>query len=135
MEKPIAISPDAISFRYIRASGPGGQHVNKVSTAVEMRVDLSLSGLPPAVRNRLVKLAGQKVNANGEIVIQANESRSQAQNKRAALARLDALVAQAAARPVRRIPTRPSKSVKARRLDNKSKRSRTKALRRKPADD
>ena len=126
------LPPEALSFRYLRARGPGGQHVNKVATAVELRLDLSRAGLPATLRRRLVELAGRRATEAGDIVIFADESRSQLRNREAALERLGALLEQAGRARKRRIPTRPSKAAKARRAAAKARRSETKRLRRAP---
>ena len=126
------IPDEALSFQFIRAGGPGGQHVNKTSSAVQLRVDLARAGLPTPVRERLARLAGRKANQSGEIVITANRFRSQQQNRREALARLHALLARAWHRPKRRIATRPPAMAKARRLESKKRRGRKKLLRQPP---
>src|SRR4029453_8522681 len=98
----------AITWRFVTSSGPGGQNVNKESTAVELRLNLDRPALPPLVRTRLESLAGRRLKKDGEIVIFADRFRSQAQNREDALARLDALVRQARERPKPRGPTKPS---------------------------
>lgn len=133
----IAISPDEIDERFVRASGPGGQHVNKVSSAVQLRFDLRRSpSLPVDLRQRAERLAGQLLTRDGVIVISADRFRSQERNRADALERLTELLRQAAKRPKRRRPTRPGAGAVRRRLDKKSKRGALKALRRdRPADD
>ena len=126
----IAISPDEIDERFVRASGPGGQHVNKVSSAVQLRFDLRQSrSLPKDLRQRAEKLAGRSLTREGVIVITADRFRSQERNRADALERLTALLRQAAVRPKRRRPTRPGIGAVKRRLELKNKRGALKALR------
>jgi ribosome-associated protein len=125
----LAIDPDDLVFTYVRASGPGGQNVNKVATACEMRFDLAASTLPPDVKARLVPLVGSKLTKDGVVVIQADRFRSQEMNREDAIERLVELLRRAAIRPKKRIATRPTRASKERRLDGKSKRSGVKKLR------
>ncbi len=123
------LNPDDVSYSFVRASGPGGQNVNKVATACELRFNLAGSGLPPDIKARLVPLAGSKLTKDGVIVIQADRFRSQDMNREDALARLVEMVAKAAVRPKRRIATKPTRASKERRLEGKQKRAGVKKMR------
>ncbi len=129
------IPENALSYRFVRSSGPGGQHVNKVSTAVQLRVQLAKIRLDKAVLERLIRLAGHQVNARGELVINADRFRSQVRNREDALARLTALVERAIIKPKKRITTRPSRTQKNLRKNFKKKRGTLKKLRGKPLED
>ena len=123
----IAIPDDEFEWKFIRSSGPGGQNVNKVASAVQLRFLLPLNtSLPVTARNRLRRIAGQKINDDGSILISARSERSQDQNKRDALARLAELIRTAMIEPKVRKKTRPTKASKERRIDLKKRRGNTK---------
>jgi ribosome-associated protein len=132
----IALDEGELDFSFIRASGPGGQNVNKVSTAVQMRFDARQSpSLGDAVSARLQKLAGSRLTREGVIVITAARYRSQERNRADAIARLASLIAKAEAEPLKRRPTRPPRAAGERRLEVKSRRSAIKSLRSPPTRD
>lgn len=128
--RSIAIDDSEITFEFIRSSGPGGQNVNKVATAVRLRFDVRRSGsLPADVRERLIRLAGKRVGEDGVLMILARRHRTQEANRRDAVERLVALTARAAERPRSRRATRPTSASRERRLDTKRLRGRKKTAR------
>lgn len=132
----LAIDESEIEESFVRASGPGGQHVNTTSTAVQLRFDIRRSpSLPNEVAIRLMKLAGSRVTQDGVIVIVAQNHRSQLRNREEALARLVELIREATVRPKSRRATKPTKASKERRLASKERRSGVKAGRQKPVGD
>lgn len=126
----IALDEREIDEQFVRASGPGGQNFNKLSTAVQLRFDVRHSpSLPPEVRARLERLAGDRLTREGVVVIIAQRHRTQGRNREDALERLLDLIRQAAVVPVKRRPTRPTKASRERRIEGKKRRSGIKRLR------
>ena len=126
----ISLEDEEVRMDFVRASGPGGQNVNKVATAVQLRFDVTSSpSLPTAVKARLCRLAGRRMNDEGLLIIDARRHRTQKANRADALDRLVALIRRAAAPPKTRIPTRPTAASRTRRLEAKKRRARTKRLR------
>lgn len=123
------LDPAALQFSAIRASGPGGQHVNKVATAIELRLMIADSGLPEAVQQRLLLCNDRRVTRDGEVVIKAQRFRSQDKNRQDALERLDALITRVAVPDKKRIATKPGKVAREKRLQEKKKTSDKKSTR------
>jgi ribosome-associated protein len=127
----IDLDESELSFDFVRASGPGGQNVNKVATAVQLRFDVLRSPtLPEAVRMRLIKLAGQRMTDEGVLIIEARTTRSQTRNREAAVEQLVELIRKAAIPPKNRRKTRPTLASVQERREGKAQRSRTKQMRR-----
>lgn len=135
MDTPFTVPEDALEERFITAGGPGGQNVNKVATAVQLRVDSFRLGLPPYAWRKLKTLAGSRMTAAGVVVIQAQRFRTQEANRADARARLAEMLAEAMKRDPRRIATKPSRAAKARRVDAKKVRSGVKQGRGKVRED
>jgi ribosome-associated protein len=130
--EPFVIPDDALEEKFLASTGPGGQNVNKVATAVQLRCDVFRLGLAPPVYARLKTLAGSRMTEGGEIVITARTHRTQEANRAEARARLAELIAKAHIRPAKRIRTRPSRAAKAKRVEAKKERSAVKKARGKP---
>ncbi len=132
----LSIDEAELSERFVLSSGPGGQNVNKVSTAVELRFDARGSpSLPDGVKARLIRIAGSRMTQDGVIVISAQRFRSQPRNREDAVERLFEMIREAAVAPARRRATRPTLGSQTRRLESKNVRSGTKAMRRRPDDE
>lgn len=129
--KNISLGEGEIEEKFIRSSGPGGQNVNRVATAVQLRFDVARSPtLPEEVKKRLMRLAGRRLTQEGVLVIDARRHRTQEQNRKDAMERLFSLIILATKRSPKRKPTKPTRSSKARRRESKRRRARTKQLRR-----
>jgi ribosome-associated protein len=131
----IWVEAHELQERFVRASGPGGQNVNKVATAVELRFDVTNSSLPSETKARLIEQLGNRISGDGVLIIDSREHRTQGQNRTAARARLAELLSNAARRPTPRRPTKPGRAAGVRRLDGKRRRGEVKALRGRPRGD
>ena len=131
----LSLDDREVDERFVRASGPGGQNVNKVATAVELRFDVRASSLPADVKDRLLAIAGSRITADGVLLIDSREHRTQARNREAARERFVELIARAARPPRPRKATRPRPAAREKRLETKKLRGRVKALRRRDHSD
>lgn len=131
ISKRVRIPLSEIEIKAVRAQGPGGQHVNKASTAVQLRFDVKSSSLPDFYKTRLLGRPDRRINSDGVVVIKAQGFRSQDKNREAALERLRALVQDAGRVRKKRLPTRPTRYAREKRLKEKNRRGRAKTLRRK----
>jgi ribosome-associated protein len=133
--RSLSLDEKEVQFFFVRASGPGGQNVNKVATAVQLRFDVGNSpSLPGDVRTRLIRIAGRRITQDGILIIEARQYRTQERNREDAVARLVALIQRALERPKPRKKTKPSRAAEERRIESKKKRGKIKQARRPVSD-
>ncbi|SDZ95717.1 alternative ribosome rescue aminoacyl-tRNA hydrolase ArfB [Microbulbifer marinus] len=134
ISRNLTIPLDEVEMHAVRAQGAGGQNINKVSSAIHLRFDIASSSLPDELKERLLKMQDQRISADGVIVIKAQRFRTQEKNRADALERLRLLVEKASRKQKKRVPTKPSKGAKERRLQHKTRRGQVKAMRGKVKD-
>ena len=125
----VSVQDKEVELTAVRASGPGGQNVNKVSSAIHLRFNINASSLPDNIKTKILRLRDKRITADGVVIIKAQRFREQDKNREDALLRLQTLIKKALHKQKKRIPTKPSKAAKRRRVDNKTRRGKVKTLR------